>query len=526
MSKKIQITTGIIVLAGITILIALFWHDQDSSASNTLSKNTGLQDAQFIEAGSYRVNVIILPNPPKVGKNKIKVIVRDKNQIALNDAAVRAVAEMPAMGSMPAMRTVAEFMKTGEGEFTGELDLGMHGEWPLAVDIETAAHGHSDLTFNLATGRKGLELATATQGDVAHYTCSMHPSVKSAAPGTCPICGMDLVPITHAELNAGTITVDTKRRQLIGVTTDVVKKKKIRKTIKAVGHIIYDETSLSDIRLKYDGWIGKLFSNYVGASVKKGEPLFTVYSPELLTVQEEYLQTRRRLGAQSAENSPLLEAAYRKLRLWDLTPAQIDNLKITGTSQEYVPFLSPVSGTVIEKHIVSGSAVKSAQPVLRIANLSRVWAEAQLYDRELPDIKLGMSATVILPDLQGREFQGTVNYVYPFMEGDTRTVRVRVELDNREGFLRPDMYVHIALRPDFGERLVVPESAVLYAGQSRVAFIDLGDGRLQPRRIKTGVRNRQYIEVIEGLSEGDRVVTSGNFLIAAEAKLKAGIDQW
>ena len=522
MSMKKRLTTRTIILLALGIIAATGFLN-----TNIFGKApVDLADTSFLTAGPFRVTVTMEPDPPKVGKNIIKVTVRDENRQAIAGAKVRAVAEMPAMGSMPAMRAAAEFKETSSGEFVGEMEIPMSGEWPLAVDIEVESIGHSDLTFEMATGRKGLKLATATPGDIAHYTCSMHPSVKNATPGTCPICGMDLVPVTHAELNAGTITVDAKRRQLIGVTTGLVKTKKIRKTTMAVGRITYDETRLSDVRLKYDAWVGELYSNYIGASVKKGEPLFTVYSPELLTAQEEYLETMKRLKSKQQKNSPFAEAAYRKLRLWDLTPQQISALEKTGNSQEYLPVLSPVSGTVIEKHVVAGSAVKAAQPILRVADLSKVWAEAQLYDNELADIKVGMPATVMLPDIQDREFKGKVSYVYPFMDGDTRTVRVRVELDNADGFLRPDMYVHIALRPDYGKRLVVPESSVLYAGHTRVAFIDLGEGRLQPRRIKTGVRNRNYIEVLEGLKEGDRVVTSGNFLIAAEAKLKGGVDQW
>ena len=245
-----------------------------------------------------------------------------------------------------------------------------------------------------------------------------------------------------------------------------------------------------------------------------------------MAAQEEYLETIKRMKSRGMKKSRFSAAAQRKLRLWGLSKQQIDNLARKGKSIEQLPVLATVDGTVIEKHAVAGSAIKLGQTILRVADLSKVWAEAQLYDHELPDIKIGMPATVILPDLQNREFKGTVSYIYPFMESDTRTVRVRVILDNMDGFLRPDMYVHIVLSPDLGKRLVIPESAVLYAGHTRVAFVDLGEGRLQPRRIKTGVRNRDFIEVLDGLIEGDRIVTSGNFLIAAEAKLKTGVDQW
>ncbi|MDX8404576.1 MAG: efflux RND transporter periplasmic adaptor subunit, partial [Mariprofundus sp.] len=171
-------------------------------------------------------------------------------------------------------------------------------------------------------------------------------------------------------------------------------------------------------------------------------------------------------------------------------------------------------------------AFKAGHRLLRIANLSRVWVEAQVYGYELPLIKTGMKARVTLADIQDREFEGKVDYIYPFMENDTRTTRVRIILDNEDGFLRPDMYAQVRLRANMGKRLLVPESAVLYAGETRVVFVDIGNGRLQPRKIKTGQRNRRWIEVISGLEAGDTVVTSGNFLIAAESKLKSGLAQW
>ena len=473
--------------------------------------------------GPYRVHVRIEPDPPKVGKNSLTVIVQDESGEPVRGAQVRAVAQMPAMGSMPAMNAPAEVTEVAPGRYQGELELSMSGEWPLAVDVHSDALGHGDLTFDMATGRKGLGLATATPGDISHYTCSMHPSVKSATPGTCPICAMDLVPVTKQEVQSGSVMVDARRRQLIGVTTGVVKRKPLSQIIRAAGEVTYDETRLSDISLKFDGWIGELYADYVSAPVKKGETLFTVYSPELVSAQDEYLETlRRRPGSQDS----LLAAARRRLSLWDIGSGEIRALEKRGRAVEYLPIRSPASGTVIEKHIVEGTAVKAGMQLLRIADLSHVWVEGQIYEYELPHVQVGMAATVVLPEMPGQTFPTKVTYVFPYLEGDTRTARVRVELPNPDGLLRPDMYAHVHLNVDLGERLVVPEGAVLYAGESRVVFLDLGEGRLQPRKIKTGLRSGDDIEVLEGLRAGDRVVTSGNFLIAAESKLKAGIDQW
>ena len=184
--------------------------------------------------------------------------------------------------------------------------------------------------------------------------------------------------------------------------------------------------------------------------------------------------------------------------------------------------ISPTSMAIT----VTSSAFKAGQGLLRIADLSQVWVEARLHDYEVPLVHNGMKATVILPEHEHHEYEAIVDYIYPFTEYDTRTTRLRVVLDNHDGVLRPEMYVEVKLKADLGKRLVVPESAVLYSGQSRVVFLDLGDGHLAPRKIKTGQRSRKWIEVLEGLEEGDTVVTSGNFLIAAESRLKAGVESW
>ncbi|HED17704.1 MAG TPA: efflux RND transporter periplasmic adaptor subunit [Gammaproteobacteria bacterium] len=477
---------------------------------------------KMIEAGKYRIQVRVEPDPPRVGKNKLTVIVNNEKGQPVQGAKVRAVAQMPAMGSMKAMNAPASISETTPGVYNGEFELGMRGEWLLAVDIESGTLGHGDLTFNMATGQSGLELATATPGDISHYTCSMHPSVKSAIPGSCPICAMDLVPVTKKEMRSGSISMDARRRQLIGVTTGIAEEKQLIQIIRAAGRVTYNEKQLTDITLKFDGWIGKLNADFVGVTVTKGQPLFNVYSPELLSAQQEYMEVLRRKG----KDDSLLRATRQRLRLWDISPTQIRKLEKRKTALEYVPIMSPVSGTVIEKMVVDGSAVKAGQKLLRIADLSTVWVEGQIYEYEIPFVKAGMDVQVVLPELSGKKLSGKIAYIYPYLEGDTRTAKVRVELDNRDGLLKPDMYAHVHLNINLGKRLVVPESAVLYSGDSRVVFIDLGNGRLLPRKIKTGLRNADDIEVLEGLDPGDKVVTSGNFLIAAESKLKAGINQW
>lgn len=494
-----------------------------SSLSRSASVNSPASASDQAMAGKYRIQVQIEPDPPRVGKNRIKIIIKDESGQPVKGARVRAVAQMPAMGSMQEMNAPASISETEAGVYSGEIELAMKGEWPLAVDVETESLGHGDLIYNMTTGRKGLQLKTATPGDISHYTCSMHPSVKSATPGTCPICAMDLVPVTKEELKSGSISMDARRRQLIGVTTGLVEEKNISQIIRAAGRVTYNETQLTDITLKFNGWIGKLEADFVGASVTAGKPLFTVYSPELLSAQQEYLETLRH---RKGNNNSLLKSARKRLERLDLTRQQVKKLEKRGAVVDYVPILSPVSGIVIEKNIIDGTAVKAGQKLMRIADLSTVWVEGEIYEYEIPLVKMGMDVEVIFPEMPGKSLPGKVSYIYPYMEASTRTAKLRVELDNSEGLLKPDMYAHVHINVDLGRRLVVPEGAVLYAGTSRVVFIDMGNGQLMPRKIKIGRRNDDVIEVLEGLKAGDRVVTSGNFLIAAESKLKAGLDQW
>lgn len=489
----------------IAALAATLWFSLRGDGAASMS----VPDADLHPAGPFKVAVTIDPTQPKVGKNRITITVRDADNRPVTDAVIQAVAEMPAMGSMPAMRAPADLKQDDPGVYRGQFELSMEGAWPLALAITSPTKGNANLSFDLTTSRVGLRLTQATPSALA----------QASAP---PTTGVGLVSVTKQEVQSGTVLIDARRRQLIGVTTGPVERRRLAQTIRAAGRITYDETRLADVTLKFDAWIGELYADSVGAPVKRGAALFTVYSPALLSAQQEYLETWRR----RRDGDSLLAAARQRLRLWDLRADQIQALENRGVVQEHLPILSPVTGTVIEKHIVEGSAVKAGQRLLRIADLSKVWVEGEVYEYELPNVKTGMAAEVVLPELPGRGFPAKLIYVDPYVDPKTRTARVRVALPNPDGVLRPDMYAHVHLDVDQGERLVVPEGAVLYAGHSRVVFVDLGEGRLQPRKIKTGARNGEWIEVLEGLQAGETVVTSGNFLIAAESKLKAGIDQW
>jgi Cu(I)/Ag(I) efflux system membrane fusion protein len=310
-----------------------------------------------------------------------------------------------------------------------------------------------------------------------------------------------------------------------------VERRELRTEVRAVGKVTYDETRLADVNVKYRGWIGRLHVDEPGQAVRRGQPLFTLYSPELYSAQQEYLtalesQRTARTSAAPQRADYLVQAARERLRLWDLSAGQIDRLAATGEAIEQIPILSPVSGFVVEKNVVEGASVEPGMKLFRIAGLDRVWVEAEVYESELPLVEEGQPAVVTLPSMPGTELRGEVAFVYPYLDGAARTGKVRVELANPGLKLKPDMFANVLLTRDLGERLAVPEGAVLYAGPKSYVFLDLGEGRLRPQRVETGREVDGWVEVLSGLSEGDVIVTSGNFLIAAESRLKVALDQW
>lgn len=359
---------------------------------------------------------------------------------------------------------------------------------------------------------------------IAYYTCSMHPSVRSNDPGTCPICAMDLTPVTNEEVATGMFVVDDGVRQLIGVKTAKAERKQVTRQIRAVGNILYDETSLSDVTLKFKGWIGDVYVDYTGAEVKTGDPLFTIYSPEVLAVQEELLDANERSGQRG--ESTLMEPARRRLKLWDIDDEQIDSILREGSAREYLTIKAPLDGTVIEKNIVQGSVIGEGTRLYRIADLSRVWIEIDVYEADQPHISVGQAMRIQFSYLPDSSFEARVAYIYPYLNKMTRTVRARLEAQNPERLLKPGMYIQADVDVPLGDQLVVPEGAVIYAGKKRIVFLDRGEGKLQPKEVQIGDRAGDWIVVREGLEEGDIVVSSGNFLIASESKLKAAVESW
>ncbi|MAA73249.1 MAG: efflux transporter periplasmic adaptor subunit [Salinisphaeraceae bacterium] len=482
--------------------------------------------AQLEKGASMQDQGAMMDNKASSGGNRMMQddAMNDGDSMMRDDAMSRGMSGNGMQGKRNS--EVVQLEASGDGVYRGVLDVPGEGDFVLAVDVSTEQQGHGDLVLAFATGEYGLRAATATPEGIAYYTCSMHPSVKEAGPGQCPICSMNLQPVTNEQIQSGVVTIDARRRQLIGVETGKARMRDVTKTIRAVGQVDYDERRMSNVTLKFDAWIGELKADYVGTQVEQGQVLFTVYSPELLSAQQEYLETRQRLASRGPDDS-LVRAARKRLMLWDISPAQVRAIERRGEAYEYLPIYAPKSGTVVEKMVNEGSHMKTGDMLLRIADLSTVWVDAEVYEADLPLIENGMTAEVSLPYGPDQRYQAKVDYIYPYLEGKTRTARIRLVLDNPDGALKPDMYAEVKLQADLGRRLMVPEGAVLVAGESRVVFKDLGeDGKLKPVRVKTGQRVDGFVEITEGLDAGDKIITSGNFLIASEAKLKTGIEQW
>jgi RND family efflux transporter, MFP subunit len=291
--------------------------------------------------------------------------------------------------------------------------------------------------------------------------------------------------------------------------------------VRTIGRVTVDETRLVRINTKFDGYIEKLYVNVTGQQIRKGQPLFSVYSPDLLSTQQEYL-----LAMRAAKQSPsLLVAARQRLLLWDITPAEIRQLERTGAARKSVTIVSPTNGVVLNKMAVEGARVTAGEPLFEIANLDRVWIQADVYESELQFIRLGAPATSTLSYIPGRTWTGRVTFIAPTVDPLTRTIKVRSEFDNADGALKPDMFADVVIQQPARQVVVVPESAVLQTGTRSVVFVVKPDGTFEPKEVSVGTKTDQVYEVRSGLKAGEKVVTQANFLIDSESRLKAALAQ-
>ncbi len=389
--------------------------------------------------------------------------------------------------------------------------------------------------------RAGLDRGSQSEQGKAIYYCPMHPEYTSERPGECPVCGMTLVkreepasgrpPQQEGAFSPGTVWISPVKQQLIGVTYGEVTFGPVTHTIRTVGKITYDETKIARVHAKIEGWIEKVHVDYVGKFVRKGQPLLEIYSPELVATQQELLLALRAkevLGRSSYREiasgaASLYEASRKRLELWDISEEEIQRIQRRGEPLRALTLSAPVTGFVLARNAFERQRVTPETELYTIADLSTIWVLVDIYEYEAPLIRVGQRATMTLPYFPGKVFRGRVAYIYPQVDNTTRTLKVRLEFPNPELALKPDMYANVELQIDYGRRLSVPEEAVLDAGTEQIVFVTHEGGYFEPRRVRVGPKVANRYIILDGLRAGERIVTSGHFLIDSESRLQSAL---
>lgn len=434
----------------------------------------------------------------------------------------------------------------------------------------------------VACGKKTAEKA----GHPDLYHCPMHPSFIADKPGDCTICGMKLVPMekkteappvksaptkktlyrssmNHGEISdkpgkdsmgmemvpfvseapageaAGipglaAVAISPENRKRMNLKLATAEMKNLSRRLRTSARIVPDETRLFRVTAKIDGYVEKLFVNATGQAVRLGQPLLSIYSPDLVASQQEFLSAQAMAKQMGQSPDPLaaesgrglLDAARRRLKLWDISDAQIARLEKSGRVEKFLALTAPASGNVSEKMVLAGQKIMAGETLMVIADLSVVWAEADLYAADADFVKTGMNADLTLPFLPERTFKGRISFLNPFLDGMSRTLKARLEVANPDLLLKPEMYGEISLAYDLGERLVVPDAAVMRTGERSYVFVDDGAGSLTPVQVRTGIQNGDDLEILSGLKSGDRVVAAANFLVDSESSLKAALQAY
>ena len=434
-----------------------------------------------------------------------------------------------------------------------------------------AGHDHSSDQPGIDKGQAGTEKKQ-------QYTCGMHPFVIKDGPGLCPICGMtltplksdakgaeqqaakatkkwrspmdptyvrdapgkdymghDLVPVTDGASGGGEINIDPVTAQNMGVRTEPVVRRKLVKTIRTVGLMTYEEGRQFSINSKIEGWIEKLFVNQEGQMVTQGQPLMQIYSPELVAAQQEFLlalQNSRKLAGSPVpeivtSSERLLEAARTRLKYWDISSGQIKAIEKSGETTKTLTLYSPHTGVVTVKKAVSGMRIMAGEELLQVSDISNIWINADIFEYELPWVKVGQTARVELPFAEDKVFAGKITYIYPYLNNESRTAKARIELANPGLELKPDMYANVSIATGAVDgALAIPANAILSSGKGQTVFVARSGGKYEPRPVKSGVTDDNgYVQILSGLSEGESVVVSAQFMLDSESTLREAVQK-
>jgi Cu(I)/Ag(I) efflux system membrane fusion protein len=392
----------------------------------------------------------------------------------------------------------------------------------------------------VAGGAPGAPSAAAgAEAQPERWQCPMHPSIVQDHPGDCPICGMKLVKVSGgggagggpAPEGLASVTIDPARQQLIGMRIVHAERGPVGGAWRTNGRVAIDETRVHHVNVKFNGFIERVYGDFVGKLIRRGEPLFSIYSPELLSAQEEFLlalRTRQRLGgagpALSDDGASLVRAARRKLELWDVPQAEIDRIEKAGEPSRTITFYSPATGVLTKKDVVPGMKVAAGDMPFEIIDLSQVWVLADAYEADLAKVKVGMKGALTLKAFPNRTFEGRVAFIDPLLDSRARTAKVRLDFPNPAGDLRPEMFGDVVLTGKVREALRIPSDAVIDSGTRSIVFVALAEGKFQPRVVRLGETDGTWTEVVDGLEKGDGVVTRANFLVDSESRLRASLE--
>jgi membrane fusion protein, copper/silver efflux system len=437
------------------------------------------------QAGDLSVKLAIDPDPPQTGENQLLITVVDAAGKPVDGANLRFIWDMPAMGAMPEMKGGGQVKARGNGRYVVTYPLPMGGDWYLTLGVDVRGHAHQELEMKVATGRSGLTVEEPGGG----------------GPGD-------------------SIHVSPERQQLIGVTFGTVEQRSLAITVRAAGWVEVDERNVGDVTLKYEAYVQKVHVGETGKAVRRGQRLATIYSPDLLSAEEELLAAGR-----AGASAQLFGGLERRLATWDLSPAQIHAVEKAGKADGRATIPAPTSGVVLEKNVVEGARVEPGTSLYRIGNLGRVWIQAAIPERDASLVSVGQPARVSLPALPA-PLEARVTFVAPTVDEKTRTIEARLELLNPRLALKPGMFADVVIEAPLGTCLAVPDSALLMSGEHRYAFVDRGAGKLQPVEVEVGAQTRDYDEVRAGLSAGDRVATGATFLLSSEARLRDALPRW